>query len=106
MDGNICFEMSKLVVEAKRVRCASFMILTQTCQPGECFRGTFRVKKRDLPAKSGTGGRAHIEIVFFRSIQPTEINCVPKYTVARRFGRAYRLVFLREIEWNFRNYVQ
>ena len=23
---------------------------------------------------------------FFRSIQPTEINCVPKYTVARRFG--------------------
>ena len=24
---------------------------------------------------------------FFRSIQPTEINCVPKYTVARRFGR-------------------
>ena len=31
------------------------------------FRGTFRVKKRDLPAKSGTVGRAHIEI-FFRSI--------------------------------------
>ena len=59
---------------------------TQTCQPGECFRGKFRVKKRDLPAKSGTVGRAHIEI-FFRSIQPTEINCVPKYTVARRFGR-------------------
>ena len=27
----------------------------------------FRVKKRDLPAKSGTVGRAHIEI-FFRSI--------------------------------------
>ena len=27
------------------------------------FRGTFRVKKkRDLPAKSGTVGRAHIEI--------------------------------------------
>ena len=58
----------------------------QTCQPGECFRWTFRVNKRDLPAKSGTVGRAHIEI-FFRSIQPTEINCVPKYTVARRFGR-------------------
>ena len=52
------------------------------------FRGTFRVKKRDLPAKSGTADRAHIEI-FFRSrpIEPTEINCVPKYTVARRFGR-------------------
>ena len=50
------------------------------------FRGTFRVKKRDLPAKSGTVGRAYIEI-FFISIQPTEINCVPKYTVARRFGR-------------------
>ena len=51
------------------------------------FRGTFRVKKRDLPAKSGTVGRVHTEI-FFRSIQPTEINnCVPKYTVARRFGR-------------------
>ena len=50
------------------------------------FRGTFPVKKRDLPAKSGTVGRAHIEI-FLRSIQPTEINCVPKYTVARRFGR-------------------
>ena len=50
------------------------------------FRGTFRVKKRDLPAKSGTVGRAHIEI-FFRSIQPTEINCIPKYTVERRFGR-------------------
>ena len=28
------------------------------------FRGTFRVKKRDLPAKSGTVGRAHIEIFF------------------------------------------
>ena len=26
------------------------------------FRGTFRVKKRDLPAKRGTVGRAHIEI--------------------------------------------
>ena len=26
------------------------------------FRGTFRVKKWDLPAKSGTVGRAHIEI--------------------------------------------
>ena len=25
------------------------------------FRGIFRVKKRDLPAKSGTVGRAHIE---------------------------------------------
>ena len=36
--------------------------LSQTCQPGECFRGTFRVKKRDLLAKSGTVGRAHIEI--------------------------------------------
>ena len=47
------------------------------------FRGTFRVKKRDLPAKSGMVGRTHIEI-FFRS---TEINCVPKYTVAQRFGR-------------------
>ena len=31
------------------------------------FRGTFRVKKRDLPAKGGTVGRAHIEI-YFRSI--------------------------------------
>ena len=50
------------------------------------FRGTFHVKKRDLPAKSGTAGRAHIEI-FFTSIHPTEINFVPKYTVARRFGR-------------------
>ena len=50
------------------------------------FRGTFRVKKRDLPAKSGTVGRAHIEI-FFRGLQPTENNCVPKYTVAQRFGR-------------------
>ena len=50
------------------------------------FRGTFRVKKRDLPAKSGTVGRAHIEI-FFRSMQPTEINFVPKYTVAQGFGR-------------------
>ena len=59
------------------------------CRPANLenvFRGTFRVKKRDLPAKSGTVGRAHIDI-FFRSIQPTEINCVPKYTVARRFGR-------------------
>ena len=64
----------------------------QTCQPGECFRGTFRVKKRDLPAKSGTVGKAHIEI-FFRSIRPTEINCVPKYTVARRFGRGTVLYY-------------
>ena len=44
------------------------------------------VKKWDLPAKCGTVGRAHIEILF-RSIEPTEINCVPKYTVAQRFGR-------------------
>ena len=51
------------------------------------FRGTLCVKKRDLPAKSGTVGRAHIEL-FFRSIQPTEINCVPIYAVARRFGRS------------------
>ena len=43
-----------------------YVIILQTCQPGECFRGTFRVKKRDLPAKSGTVGRAHSEI-FFRS---------------------------------------
>ena len=47
------------------------------------FRATFRVKKRDLPAKSGTVGRAHIEIFLqVGPIQPTEINCVPKYTVA------------------------
>ena len=26
------------------------------------FRGTFRVKKWELPEKSGTVGRAHIEI--------------------------------------------
>ena len=52
--------------------------------------------------------------------QPPEINCVPKYTVARRFGRgtvwyrtdiiiqSYSLYnsFLRENERNFRNYVQ
>ena len=44
----------------------------QTCQPEECFRGTFRVKKRDLPAKSGTVGRAQIEIVLeIGPIQPT-----------------------------------
>ena len=55
--------------------------------PENVFRGTFRVKKRDLPAKSGTVGRAHIEIFLEVGIQPTEINCVPKYTVARRFGR-------------------
>ena len=50
---------------------------TTSCRPANLeniFRGTFRVKKRGLPAKSGTVGRAHIEI-FFRSIQPTEINC-------------------------------
>ena len=59
------------------------------------FRGTFRVKKRDLPAKSGTVGRAHIEI-----LQPTEINCVPKYTVVYStvIRPRYRLVFLRDIE--------
>ena len=35
------------------------------CRPANLenvFRGTFRVKRRDLPAKSGTVGRAHIEI--------------------------------------------
>ena len=48
------------------------------------FRGTFHIKKRDLP---------------------TEINCVPKYTVARRFGRG-TVLFFREIERNFLNYVQ
>ena len=45
------------------------------------FRGTFRVKKRELPAKSGTVGRAHIEIfleVGPVGLQPTEINYVPK----------------------------
>ena len=81
------------------------------------FRGTFRVKKRDMPAKSGTVGRAHIQIFF--KVGPPEIICVPKYTVARRFGRgtvwyrtdiiiqSYSLYnsFLREIERNFRNYV-
>ena len=56
----------------------------QTCQPGECFRGIFRVKKRDLPAESGTVGRAHIEIFLEVGLYR---NCVPKYTVARRFGR-------------------
>ena len=84
------------------------------CRPANLenvFRWTYRVKKRDLPAKSRTVGRAHIEIFLEvgPSIQPTEINCVPKYTVARRFGRGrYRLVFLREIERNFRiiNFVQ
>ena len=57
-------------------------------QTANLFRETFRVKKRDLPAKSGTVGRAHIEIFLeVGPIHPTEINCVPKYTVARRFGR-------------------
>ena len=97
-----------------------------SCRPANLeniFRGTFRVKKRDLPAKSGTVGRAHIQIfleVGPIGLQPPEINCVPKYTVARRFGRgtvwyrtdiiiqSYSLYnsFLREIERNFRNYVQ
>ena len=61
------------------------------CRPANLenvFRGTFRVKKRDLSAKSGTVGRAHVEIFLeVGPIQPTEINCVPKYIVARRFGR-------------------
>ena len=35
------------------------------------FRGTFRVKKRDLPAKSGTVGRAHIDIFL-------EVYSLPK----------------------------
>ena len=47
------------------------------------FRGTFRVKKAGLAGKKRDGW--HWD--FFRSIQPTEINCVPIYTVARRFGR-------------------
>ena len=41
-----------------------------------------------MPAKSGTVGRAHIQIFLeVGPIQPPEINCVPKYTVAQRFGR-------------------
>ena len=40
------------------------------------FRGTFRVKKRDLPAKSGTVGRAHIEMFL-------EVGA---YTAYRKFA--------------------
>ena len=60
----------------------------QTCQPGECFvfRGTFRVKKSGT-CRQKAGRLAGPTLRFSRSIQPTEINCVPKYTVARRFGR-------------------
>ena len=43
------------------------------------FRGTFRVKKRDLPAKSGTVGRAHIEIFYkyraYRNQLRSKIHC-------------------------------
>ena len=51
------------------------------------FRGTFRVKKRDLPAKSGTVGRAHIEIFLeVYSLQKSIAFQNTLYT-ARRFGR-------------------
>ena len=54
-----------------------------TCRPANLenvFRGTFRVKKRDLPAKSGTVGRAHIEIFFkkytaYRNQLRSKIHC-------------------------------
>ena len=72
------------------------------------FRGTFRVKKRDLPAKSGTVGKAHLEIFRSRAYMFTayrdqlrsRINC------STAIRPRYRLVFLREIERKFRNYVQ
>ena len=52
------------------------------------FRGTFRVKNRDLPEKKRDGWQGpHLYFLEVGPIQPTEINCVPKYTVARRFGR-------------------
>ena len=62
--------------------------LTYSCQPGECFYRDISRKKAGLAAKSGTVGRAHIEIFLeVGPKQPTEINCVPKYTVEQRFGR-------------------
>ena len=69
------------------------------------FRGTFRVKKRDLTAKSGTVGRAHIVIclevysLHYRNQLRSKIHC------STAIRPRYRLVFLREIEQNFRNYV-
>ena len=70
------------------------------------FRGTFRVKKRDLPAKSETVGRATLRFFLeVYSLQKSIIFCVPKYTSTAIRPR-YRLEFLREIERNFRNYGQ
>ena len=102
---HICFYIGFHNIKEREVkckgRCKGFMhfeqcvstLVGEVSRPANLenvFRGTFRGKKQDLPAKSGTVGRAHIKI-FFRSRpythQPTEINCVPKYTVARRFGR-------------------
>ena len=51
-------------------------IMNYVCRPANLenvFRGTFRVKKRDLPAKSGTVGRAHIEI--FLEVGETGASC-------------------------------
>ena len=66
------------------------------------FTGTFRVKKRDLPAKSGTVGRAHIEIFLkctaYRNQLRSKIHC------STAIRPRYRLVFMREIERNCRNY--
>ena len=69
------------------------------------FRGTFRVKTRDLPAKSGTVGRAHIEI-FFKKYTAYTNQLRSKVHCSTAIRPRYRLVFLREIERNFRNYVQ
>ena len=47
------------------------------------FRGTFGVKKRDLPAKSGTVGRANIEIF----LEVYSLQKLIAFQNARRFGR-------------------
>ena len=72
------------------------------CRPGECFYQ--KSKKRDLPAKSGTVGRAQLR--FFQKYTTYRNELRSKIHCSTAIRPRYRLVFLREIERNFRNYVQ
>ena len=68
------------------------------------FRGTFRVKKRDLPAKSGTVGRAHVDI--FLEVYSVQKSIAFQNTLHHGDSAVVPFGILRQIERNFRNHVK
>ena len=59
------FSQPEKIVSTPRTGLSGFTTDSAHSRPANLenvFRGTFRVKKRDLPAKIGTVGRAYIEI--------------------------------------------